>query len=235
MGIGGGYVGGHLGGGCSGGLGWGLGANPGTGVWGPRGWAPSEILAGNGSERAMGDVDERAAGNPSCPKCGWREVNKLAKRMTVQLWQCGKCLDEFTTPLSPAEVAAQAAAAPPLPPPSRPTEEEVLRMAGQGGKCGLCGKPFKHGAWREKHEAKCKGESKSAPSSKAKAVAARIRRDRGLPAAAKVAAGGALQFAVDDLRSKREALVEELVSKDPEVRSVDQAIEALEKIIGGGL
>lgn len=174
--------------------------------------------------------------NPPCPKCGSREVNALARRLKLQLWQCGKCLDEFSTPLSPAEAAAEAAAAPLLlPPPNRPSEQEVLKMASKGGTCGTCGKPFTSEAWRQKHEAKCKGEKKPPPSAKAKDVAARIRRDRGLTAAARSAAGGALQGAVDDLRAKRETLVEELVSKDPEVRSVDEAIEALEKIIGGGL
>jgi len=179
----------------------------------------------------MGDVDERAAGNPACPKCGHREVNKLAARSLFQCWQCGKCLDEFTTPLSPAEVAAQAAAAPPLPPaPQRPTEEEVMKSMARLT-CPECKKPFTHQAWLDKHRPKCKGAGgapAAKPSAKAKAVAARIRKDRGLPAEKRApSAGGAghLSLAAQELRAKRDELEEGIKRID----SILPRLEELEK------
>lgn len=179
----------------------------------------------------MGDVDERAVPQCPTPLCKSREINKLAKRSTVQLWQCGKCLNEFSTPLSPAEVAALAAAATPLPPsPSRPSDEEVRNMGlKKGGPCGKCGKEFTHDGWKDKHEAKCKGAKARAASPRAKALSKRLQRDR---AGAPAGGGGHLGAAIAELRARREARVAELVADNPEVKEFDQVIANLEKFAG---
>ena len=192
----------------------------------------------------MEQVDERAAGSPACPKCRSREVGKLARRATVQLWECRKldCLEGFSTTLTPAEIAAQAAADRLPPAPNRPSDEEVLAMAKKGRMdCGKgCGRDFVHPKRKETHEKACKGPKEAQASPRAKELSARLKRDRApaskpaarAPRASTVGAGdGHVAAALEELRDRREVHVRA-------IEQIDELLPALEKFrdgMGGGV
>jgi hypothetical protein len=187
------------------------------------------------------------------PTCRAKEIAKLNQMGAFQLYQCGKCLHEWKVPLSPAEIAKAApyltltlpeelrAAEPCIkgcgedfrfPPAKKDHEAGCLgpprKRIGQTPKettvataellrCRKgCKKVFVHQKRRQNHEGGCKGGGKQAAPALAPRAAAQADPVSG---------------ALKDLRDRRAAII----ASHPELRKIDSAIAALEKVEAGEL
>lgn len=115
-------------------------------------------IEGDGVVKSEGvGVQQEASPTPSTPTqcpiatCRSKELAKLNQRAGMQLWQCGKCLNEWSTPLSQAE---RSAALLRLAHPSAEVRPDELCVKG-------CGEGFRFPPEKTRHEAGCHGRRKA--------------------------------------------------------------------------
>jgi hypothetical protein len=95
-----------------------------------------------------------------CPiaTCRSKEIAKLNQRAGMQLWECGKCLHGWETPLAPGSFVR--------PPGPRPPIEEAIRP---GEFCAKgCGEEFRYPPEKKRHEAGCRSRRTKETGLKAK-------------------------------------------------------------------
>jgi hypothetical protein len=178
-------------------------------------------------------AEQEAASTPStptqCPQptCRSKEIAKLNQRAGMQLWECGKCLHGWETPLPGFNAVAVQQVI------ENKERHEARRLGRRKPETGLkakeknvassevlkcrkgCGKEFVHPKRRQNHEGGCLGGGKKAATKKPSA-----------PAATKPATGGAIGEALAQLRIKRQ----ELLAAVPGLAKLDEAIRALEGV-----